>query len=89
MLSKVAAVELAPKVRVNALAPGPVWNELLEKAHAAEDAEAMKEYYRTSQPLKRLGKSADVSDGIVYLASDEARYVNGAVLRIDAGRGAD
>jgi len=89
MLSKVAAMEAGPNIRVNAVAPGPVWNELLERAHANDDTEAMKEYYRTDQPLKVLGSSEDVALAIVYLASDEARRVTGAVLRIDAGRGSD
>jgi len=89
MLTKVAALEGAPKVRVNAVAPGPVWNELLERAHANDDTDAMKEYYRTDQPLKVLGNSADVAQALVYLASEEARNVTGSVLRIDAGRGSD
>jgi NAD(P)-dependent dehydrogenase (short-subunit alcohol dehydrogenase family) len=49
----------------------------------------MKAYYRESQPLKFLGDSSDVSNGIMFLCSDAARYITGAVFRIDAGRGAD
>ncbi len=89
MLTRVMAMEAAPKVRVNALAPGPVWNELLERAHEGQDAEEMKTYYRESQPLKLMGESADVTAGLVFLASQESRYVNGSLFRIDAGRGAD
>jgi 3-oxoacyl-[acyl-carrier protein] reductase len=84
-----AAPSAGPNIRVNAVAPGPVWNELLERAHVNDDSEAMKEYYRNDQPLKVLGSSEDVALAIVYLASDEARRVTGAVLRIDAGRGSD
>jgi len=89
MMTRSAAIEAAPKVRVNALAPGPVWNELLEREHAGQDMDAMQEYYREDQPLKFLGDSSDVSNGVVYLASDESRHVTGSILRIDAGRGAD
>ncbi len=89
MLTRVMALEAAPQVRVNALAPGPVWNELLERAHDGQDAEEMKTYYRESQPLKLMGDSSDVSAGLVFLASEESRYVNGSLFRIDAGRGAD
>ncbi|MFK8021937.1 MAG: SDR family NAD(P)-dependent oxidoreductase [Pseudomonadales bacterium] len=89
MMTRTAAMEAAPHVRVNALAPGPVWNELLEREHAGQDAEETKEYYKESQPLKLLGESADVTNGIVYLASEESRFVTGSILRIDAGRGAD
>ena len=37
MLTRIMALEAAPQVRVNALAPGPVWNELLERAHKGQD----------------------------------------------------
>ena len=77
------------KIDINAVAPGPVWNELLERAHAGRDKEEMQEYYRESQPMKFLGDSSDVANGILYLASDAARYVTGTIFRIDAGRGAD
>ena len=89
MLTRIMALEAAPQVRVNALAPGPVWNELLERAHEGQDAEEMKTYYRESQPLKLMGESSDVTGGLVFLASEESRYVNGSLFRIDAGRGAD
>ena len=89
MLTRVMALEAAPKVRVNAVAPGPVWNELLERAHAGQDKDEMQEYYRESQPMKFLGDSSDIANGILYLASDAARYVTGVIFRIDAGRGAD
>ena len=89
MLSKSAALEAAPKIRVNAITPGPVWNELLEREHGKDQADQMKEYYKESQPLKVLGLSEDVTNGIVYLASSESRFITGTALRIDAGRGAD
>lgn len=88
-LTRAAALELAPKIRVNAITPGPVWNELLERTHGADQAEAMKQFYVDTSPLKVLGDSSDVAHGIVYLASDEARFVTGVAFRIDAGRGAD
>lgn len=89
MLTRVMALEAGPAVRVNALAPGPVWNELLERAHSGQDLEAMKDYYRQTQPLKFLGDSSDVTEGILFLASEDARYITGTAFRIDAGRGAD
>ena len=89
MMSRGAALEFDGNPRVNTLTPGPVWNELLERTHGADNADAMKAFYRDTSPLKVLGDSGDVTEGIVYLASDESRYVNGAAFRIDAGRGAD
>ncbi len=89
MMMKSAATELAPNIRANAVAPGPIWNELLQGAHADDDAEQIKQFYRDTSPLKVLGESNDVAEAIVYLASDESRSVTGTVMRIDAGRGSD
>jgi len=88
MLTKAAALDAAPKVRVNAVAPGPIWNELLERQHA-ENAEEMKNFYVETSPLKLLGLDSDVTNALVYLSSDESRAITGTVLRVDAGRGAD
>ncbi len=89
MMGRGAALEFAGKPRVNSLTPGPVWNELLERTHADDGIDAMKQFYRDTSPLKVLGDSTDVTEGIVWLASDESRFVNGVAFRIDNGRGAD
>ncbi|HEV8310380.1 MAG TPA: SDR family NAD(P)-dependent oxidoreductase [Methylomirabilota bacterium] len=75
------AVQLGPQgIRVNAIAPGTVWTPMVE----ALGPEA-RERRRRATPLGTEGTGWDVGWGAVYLASDEARWVTGQVLVIDAG----
>jgi NAD(P)-dependent dehydrogenase (short-subunit alcohol dehydrogenase family) len=75
------AVQLGPRgIRVNAIAPGTVWTPMVESL----GAEA-RERRRRASPLQTEGTGWDVGWGAVYLASDEARWVTGQVLVIDAG----
>jgi NAD(P)-dependent dehydrogenase (short-subunit alcohol dehydrogenase family) len=75
------AVQLGPKrIRVNAIAPGQVWTPMVERL----GAEA-RERRLSASPLGVEGTAWDVGWGAVYLASDEARWVTGHVLVIDAG----
>ncbi len=75
------AVQLGPRgIRVNAIAPGTVWTPMVE----ALGPEA-RERRRRATPLGTEGTGWDVGWGAVYLASDEARWVTGQVLVIDAG----
>ena len=75
------AVQLGPKrIRVNAITPGQVWTPMVERL----GAEA-RERRRRASPLGVEGTAWDVGWGAVYLASDEARWVTGHVLVIDAG----
>ena len=75
------AVQLGPKgIRVNAIAPGQVWTPMVERL----GTEARERRKRAS-PLGIEGSGWDVGWGAVYLASEEARWVTGHVLVIDAG----
>lgn len=75
------AVQLGPRgIRVNAIAPGMVWTPMVE----ALGPEA-RQRRRAAAPLGTEGTGWDVGWGAVYLASDEARWVTGQVLVIDAG----
>ncbi len=80
-MTKTLAKELGKKgIRVNAVAPGfiatPMTSNVPEKI-----LEMMKE----KTPLRRLGEPKDVAYAYLYLASDEANFVNGAVLCVDGG----
>ena len=78
---RTVAVQLGPQgVRINAIAPGPVWTPMVE----ALGPEA-RERRRKASPLGTEGTGWDVGWGAVYLASDESRWVTGQVLVIDAG----
>ena len=79
MLTRALALELAPDVRVNAVAPGAIlWPEQ-EKPDAAKDAVLAR------VPLRRTGEPDDVAEAVRWLLQD-ARYTTGEVLHVDGGR---
>ncbi|HEX5388416.1 MAG TPA: 3-oxoacyl-ACP reductase FabG [Burkholderiaceae bacterium] len=73
--------ELGPKgVRVNAVAPGFVETPILSTI-----PDKVLDEMRAHVPLKRLGKPEEIANVYAFLASDEASYVNGAVLEVSGG----
>jgi pteridine reductase len=82
MLTQALARELAPQVRVNAIAPGPV--EFPETGLTEE----MKQAIINKTLLKRRGSPEDIARAALYFAS-EAPYVTGQVLAVDGGRSAN
>jgi len=82
LLTKVMAVELAPRgVTVNAIAPGPVDTDQSRESHTP----ATRRAYHERIPLGRYGEHREVAAAALFLASDEATFVNGAVLNVDGG----
>ena len=89
LYSKSVALSCAEKrlnVRVNTIHPGFIDTPLLRKAMARfeDDAQAQK-VYDALQPVGHLGSPEDVAYGVLYLASDESKFVTGAELVIDGG----
>jgi len=89
MYTKSAALSCAArglKIRVNSVHPGIIDTPLLRKAMqfitTPDEAERV---YASMQPVGHMGQPVDVAFGILYLASDEARFVTGAELVIDGG----
>jgi NAD(P)-dependent dehydrogenase (short-subunit alcohol dehydrogenase family) len=80
-LTKSMALELAPKVRVNAVAPGYV----LTPMQRAEYSEEMLEAVNQKIPLRRHADPAEVASLFAFLASDDATYLTGQVYVIDGG----
>jgi len=79
MLTRALARELAPRVRVNGVAPGAIlWQEGLED-------ESVKRQVLRQIPLGRLGTPEDIAGAVVFLVCD-APYVTGHVLTVDGGR---
>ena len=76
------ARDLAPTIRVNAIAPGPIeanWEADWEiPAEHVEEAIAM-------TPLKRMGKPKEIAESVLYLCSDGGGYVTGQILQVDGG----
>ena len=74
-------------VRVNAVLPGAIVTPLLKEfaTQAAGGWEAYEAWVSKHTPLKRLGQPEDIANGVLFLASDEAKFVTGAGLYIDGG----
>ncbi|MGM9483228.1 glucose 1-dehydrogenase [Roseateles sp. NT4] len=83
-LTKSAALEGASAgVRVNAVAPGPVQTDMLERfVGRSEDAKAG---MRAGNPTQRFGTVDEIAQTIVFLAGDKARYLTGQSLAVDGG----
>lgn len=80
-LTKTLAKELGRKgIRVNAVAPGFIYTPMTAKV-----PEKILEIMKEKTPLRRLGQPDDVGYALLYLASDDANFVNGAVIPIDGG----
>jgi NAD(P)-dependent dehydrogenase (short-subunit alcohol dehydrogenase family) len=86
-ITKSVALEVAKSgIRVNAVAPGPTDTGMLTRfTGTAENKAALAKQV----PLGRLGLSEEVADGIVFIASDEARFITGHVLSVDGGHSAN
>jgi 3alpha(or 20beta)-hydroxysteroid dehydrogenase len=82
--TKVAALELAPLVRVNSVHPGPIDTPMIAAALAQGDA--VLDRLRADVPLGRVGQPEEVSDLVLFLASDESSYSTGAEFLVEGGR---
>jgi NAD(P)-dependent dehydrogenase (short-subunit alcohol dehydrogenase family) len=79
-LTQELAMELAPAIRVNAVAPGVVKTAFAAVLYEGREAEVSATY-----PLARLGEPADIGSAVAYLLSPESQWVTGQVLVIDGG----
>ena len=83
---KQMAVEYGPRIRVNAICPGPVDTPLLwESTVAFENPESAVEEARQATLLKRLGRPEDIASLALFLASDDSSWITGTAIPIDGG----
>lgn len=76
------ALQLAEKgIRVNAVAPGPVWTPLIPSTFGAQEVAR----FGSETPLKRAAQPDELAPAYVYLASDDSSYVTGQVLHVNGG----
>lgn len=80
--TKMAAQDLAPRIRVNGIYVGSIMTSALE--YVAGQPELMNQL-ETKTPLGRVGEPEDIAAGVVYLASQAGQYVTGKLLEIDGG----
>jgi NAD(P)-dependent dehydrogenase (short-subunit alcohol dehydrogenase family) len=84
-LTRGLAVEFAPKVLVNAVAPGPVDTPMLDYEFAiADDPKGARDAMTRRVPLQRIAKPEEIASAILFLVT-EANYATGAVLSLDGG----
>ena len=77
------AKSLAPQgIRVNGVAPGPIWTPLIPSTFTAEKVVN----FGTDTPIGRAGQPFELAPGYVYLASEDSAYVSGQILHINGGK---
>jgi 3-oxoacyl-[acyl-carrier protein] reductase len=85
--AKAMALELAPDIRVNSVAPGSVafpggtWSRRLE-----EDPEGMREFIDQNIPMGRFGTPDEIASVVTFLCSDRASWITGACINVDGGQ---
>jgi 3alpha(or 20beta)-hydroxysteroid dehydrogenase len=82
--AKAAAVDLAPRgIRVNSIHPGPIDTPMLDVRTTEQNERRLQ-----AVPMKRRGTPEEVADLVLFLVSDESRYITGAEVAIDGGASA-
>ncbi len=69
-------------IRVNAVAPGPIWTPLIPSTMPAEHVKS----FGKNTPIGRAGQPSELAGAYVFLASDEASYISGALIPVTGGR---
>lgn len=80
-MTRAMAKEFGPDIRVNALCPGMIDTDF----HSTFTKDSVRQNVANATPLKREGSAEEVANLVVYLASDEASFVNGACVDINGG----
>ncbi|SKB62431.1 NAD(P)-dependent dehydrogenase, short-chain alcohol dehydrogenase family [Parapedobacter luteus] len=88
-LTRTIALEAAPRgIRVNSVHPSPVDNRMmrsLEDGFVPGAGEAAKKSFEEAIPLKRYATNEDIAKGVLFLASDDSKFITGTKLVIDGG----
>jgi NAD(P)-dependent dehydrogenase (short-subunit alcohol dehydrogenase family) len=85
-LTKHLAVEWASRgIRVNAVAPGTINTERVQRLPDEPGGPEYLEAVKAAHPMGRLGEPSEVAKAILFLASDEASFITGAILPVDGG----
>jgi NAD(P)-dependent dehydrogenase (short-subunit alcohol dehydrogenase family) len=82
-----ALVYAKENIRVNSIHPGYIWTPLVERIgnESEEGVEAFRKQIDSLHPIGHVGEPDDIAYGVLYLASDESKFVTGTELIIDGG----
>ena len=80
--TRLSALDLCPRIRVNAIAPGSILTSALD---VVASNEALRDPMEKATPMRRLGDPADIAAAAVYLASPAGSYLTGKTLEVDGG----
>jgi 7-alpha-hydroxysteroid dehydrogenase len=81
-LTRLAAADLAPRIRVNAVAPGSIATDALQ---IVLETEALRTEMERRTPMRRIGAPDDIAAAVLYLASPAAGFVTGVILEVSGG----
>lgn len=87
IITKRLALELGPYgINVNAIAPGFISTEMGLGQWSPQELEERLRYFREKTMLRRVGEPEDIADVVLFLASDEARFITGQTITVDGGQ---
>jgi NAD(P)-dependent dehydrogenase (short-subunit alcohol dehydrogenase family) len=85
-VARIVGKELLPRrIRVNMVSPGPTDTEIFKRGATAEEIEGMRSMLADVVPIGRMGNSEEIARAVLFLASDEASFINGVDLYVDGG----
>ena len=85
-MTKQMAVDYGPKgITVNAIAPGHILTEKIQKMWEQEGNEEGYRLFEIQYPVRRLGTPSDVASAVIFLCTDEASFITGVCLPVDGG----
>ncbi len=87
-VARILAVELLPRrIRVNMVSPGPTDTPIITRTDGvtADQVQGMKDMMAGVVPMKRMGTSEEIARPVLFLASEEASFINGIDMYVDGG----
>ena len=84
--ARILAAELLPRrIRVNMVSPGPPDTAIFKRGAPDHAGQALRDMMTANVPMKRMGEASEIARAVLFLASDEASYINGIDLFVDGG----
>ncbi|MFM5950307.1 MAG: SDR family oxidoreductase, partial [Novosphingobium sp.] len=85
-MARILAKELLPRrIRVNMVSPGPTDTEIFKRGASADEIAGMRAMLSDVVPIGRMGTSEEIAAAVLFLASNEASFINGVDLYVDGG----